>query len=545
MTELPHFNQLQNISSQLATLYRAWADQLAQDFAQLCEREGFLPEADLQQRTLYEQVIHPLTQSNAKVAYFLIDAFRYEMATELLSEIEGSGSNVTLKARYAELPTITSVGMNVLAPVSKNGYLTLAGTQGFIGFKTGEYTVNNPERRVRAIGDRSVDNVGSGRRRTRALTLNEICDRSTDSLKKSCAGADLIVVHSKEIDDAGEANVGIVTFERWIQQLKSAWNHLKIIGINEFVFTADHGFLLQDQTTLKEQNWGKKTDPKRRYVFIPEQLSETHSVAVSFSELKYEGQEGFLLLPRDTAIYATGNPGASFVHGGNSLQERIIPVLSVTHRNSSTLKLVTYQIEAKPKTAMLGCSRIEVRILPAPSAQGILGLTGPKTLTAALRIPDRPDILINLKDAPNAILKNQQVALPLNTWIEILFDLKAKEDDRVKIEIYHPDSVETVEPKVLEEFFDVAGSGKIDTTESIPSSDAIDWQDSFEDEAIARIFVHIQLHGAITEVELNQMMGNPRQVRRFSQNFESYLTKVPFSVRIEPTGSGKRYVKDL
>jgi hypothetical protein len=545
VTELPHFNQLQNISNQLAVVYRTWADELAIDFAKLCESEGFLPEADLQQRTLYEQVIHPLTQSNAKVAYFLIDAFRYEMATELLSELEGTGTKVALKARYAELPSITAVGMNVLAPVSQNGRLTLAGSQGFKGFKTGEYAVSKPEQRVRAMGDRSVDNVGAGRRRTRGLTLSEVCDRTTESLKKSCSDADLIVVHSKEIDDAGEANVGIVTFERWIQQLKSAWNHLRSIGVNEFVFTADHGFLLQDQTTLKEQAWGKKIDPKRRYALIADRVAETHSVTVSFSELKYEGQEGYLLFPRDTAIYATGNPGASFVHGGNSLQERIIPVLSVTHRNPTNLKLVTYQIEAKSKTSMLGCSRIEVRVIPAPSAQGILGLTGPKTLTVALRIPGRQDILINLKDAPDAVLKNQQVELPLDVWVEILFDLKGAIDDRVKIEIYHPDLVETVESLVLKDYFDVAGSGKIDSTETVPQSDSSNWQDSFEDEAIGRIFIHLQQHGVITEVELTQLLGNPRQVRRFSQNFESYLPKVPFPVRIETTGSGKRYVKDL
>ena len=546
VTDWPHFNQLQNIAKQLAIVYRAWADELAKDFAKLCEQEGFLPEANLQQRTLYEQVVHPLTQSNAKVAYFLIDAFRYEMATELLSEIEGAGTQVSLKARYAELPSITAVGMNALAPVSKNGRLTLVGKQGFNGFKTGEYTVSKPKHRVRAIGDRSIDNLSGGRRRTRALKLSEVCDRTTDSLKRSCSDADLIVVHSKEIDDAGEANVGIITFERWIQQLKSAWNHLKTIGVNEFVFTADHGFLLQDQTTLKEQNWGKKTDPKRRYILVPDQLSETHSVAVSFSELKYEGQSGYLLLPRDTAIYATGNPGASFVHGGNSLQERIIPVLSVTHRNAASLKLVDYQIEAKAKPAMLGCSRIEARIVPAPSAQDIPGLTGPKTLDVALRIPQQPDILVNLKDAPNATLKNQQVELQLNTWVEILFDLKGKEDDRVKVEIYHPDSIETVESIILEEFFDVAGSGKSgdNHSESIPQNNPSDWQDSFEDESIGRIFVHIQKHGAITEVELTQLLGTPRKVRRFSQNFESYQPKVPFAVRIESTGSGKRYVKD-
>ena len=64
------------------------------------------------------------------MAYFLIDAFRYEMATELLREFAGAGTTVHLAGRYAELPTITAVGMNALAPVAKAGRLTLAGRHG-------------------------------------------------------------------------------------------------------------------------------------------------------------------------------------------------------------------------------------------------------------------------------------------------------------------------------------------------------------------------------------------------------------------------------
>jgi hypothetical protein len=57
------------------------------------------------------------------------------------------------------------------------------------------------------------------------------------------------------------------------------------------------------------------------------------------------------------------------------------------------------------------------------------------------------------------------------------------------------------------------------------------------------VFLHLQQHGSLTEEELSQMLGNPRQARRFSRDFEQYVEKVPFSVRIETTSSGKRYVK--
>lgn len=542
---LPHFAPLLEISDQLRLRYRAWADALAQDFAKVCESDGFLPEAPLQQRSLYEQVVHPLTQTNAKTAYFLIDAFRYEMATELIAAFEGPGTSVTLKARYAELPTITAVGMNVLAPLSKSGKLTLGGSQGFKGFKTGEYTVRKPEERVRAMGDRSVDNVNSGRRRVRLLKLSEVCDRSTTSLKKSCAKADLIVVHSKEIDDAGEANLGLIAFEECLKQLTSAWNRLKSIGINEFVLTADHGFLLQDQTT-QQTSWGTIRDPQRRYVLDEHHRLEKDTVSVSLSALNYEGQTGYLIFRNDTAVFNTGKPGATFVHGGNTLQERVIPVLSVSHRNQPNPKITKYCVELQSQSDIAGFSRLKVRVKPALDAQGVLNFTGAKTINLALKVPERPDIQVNIKDVPNVTFQNQQIPIaPDDDWIEVVFDLAGPQDERVRIEVYHPDASEDVKSAVLESYFKVAGKlrrkNEVDAPNSVQTSN--DWHESFADPAVGQVFVHLEQHGSITEAELAGILGNPRKVRRFSVTFEEYLQKVPFSVRIEATSSGKRYVK--
>ena len=39
-------------------------------------------------------------------------------------------------------------------------------------------------------------------------------------------------------------------------------------------------------------------------------------------------------------------------------------------------------------------------------------------------------------------------------------------------------------------------------------------------------------------------VGSPRAFRRFSLEFDGYLKKLPFKVRVEPGAEGKRYVKE-
>lgn len=533
---LSHYASLQEVGDRLQDQYRNWADRLAQDFAAICESEGFLPEVNLQQRTLYEQIVHPLLQANRKVAYFLIDAFRYEMATELLSEFEGAGTTAILKGRYAELPTITAVGMNTLAPVSKAGRLVVAGSNGFKGFKTGEYTVRSPDERFRAMSEKSI--VGTGGKRAQAVKLSEVRSRSTAPKKGGFGNVDLIVVHSQEIDDAGEANVGLATFETWLQHLKTAWSHLKSIGFNEFIFTADHGFLLQDRTT-QSKPYGSKRDPNRRHVLMTEPRSEEGSITVSLHALQYEGQQGYLLFRRDTAVFTTGTPGATFVHGGNSLQERVIPVLTVSHRHASETIKLKYLVEVRAERELLGFSRLQLRVKPAPDVQ--LTFIGARTISLSLRVANRPDIQLTIKDAPSIEVKNQVLQVPVEgDWIEVLFDLKGSQGERVRVEIYHPEGVEQVEPTTTTDLFNV--SGTLQSNTQTPSQSNSEWHDRFQDD-VRQVFLHLQQHNSITETELTQMLGNARKVRRFSIDFEEHLKQVPFSVKIETTASGKRYVR--
>ncbi|MCE7874389.1 BREX-6 system phosphatase PglZ [bacterium CPR1] len=243
--QIPHYPGLERAATLVRRRYREWLDDLTGAFSDLCAQEGFLPPAALQQRHLYEQVVHPLTQSaEARVAYFMVDALRFEMASELAERLEGQ---VHLKARFSELPSITSVGMNVLAPVCRDGSLT-PDDRSFSGFRAGQYSVKNPQQRVRAMGDRSLERHAGSRRTPLLLSLAEVGNLTAEKLAKQVKGATLVVVHSREIDSSGEADVGPATFDRLIGQLRSAVHHLRNAGVEEFVLTADHGFLLLDDS---------------------------------------------------------------------------------------------------------------------------------------------------------------------------------------------------------------------------------------------------------------------------------------------------------
>lgn len=537
-SQVPHFGDLKECVRVLRTAYRGWADQVATDFAKVCRASGFLPDGSLQQRQIFDQVVQPLA-SDEKVAYFLLDAFRFEMATELLDDLKAPGSVVELKPRLAELPTVTSVGMNVLAPVAQGGRLNVA--PGFTGFKTGEFTVRGPDDRARAIGQRTVG------KQAVLIRLSDVCDLEPDQLKRKLKDARVAVVHSTELDDAGEANVGPATFEITLRQVRSAWAQLQKAGIRSFVFTADHGFLLLDETT-RTVPFGSRRDPKPRWVLDELPRAEPGMANVSLAALGYEGVTGHLLFREDTALYATGTAGATYVHGGNSPEERIIPVLTVRRARAAAPSHATYVVEARREKDLMGARQLAVRLKTAAGQVGTLGFVAKREVRLGIRAVGRGDVIPVLKDLVGAgSIQDGTLRLSADAeWSQLFFSLEGQESGRVRIEIYHPDNIEKVEARQLDEWFEVdfRRGPPIPPQPSTPGERELTWEDGIADPKVRKVFVHLSDHGSITEKEVTDKLGSPRAFRRFSLDFDAHLEKVPFKVRIEGGVDGKRYVKE-
>ena len=167
------------------------------------------------------------------------------------------------------------------------------------------------------------------------LTLDEVLNREVAGIKQSVVRARLVVIHSREIDEAGEKGAGLAVFDLVLQKLRAAWRLLREAGVRRFVITADHGFLLLDESAGAAQPHGRKIDPSRRHVISLVAADHPGEVRVALADLGYEGAEGQLMFPESTAVFDTGQQAGNFVHGGNSLQERAIPVLTLVHRTAA------------------------------------------------------------------------------------------------------------------------------------------------------------------------------------------------------------------
>ncbi len=535
-SRMPEYGPLQEVATSLRHLHRTWADELAVTFTRLCVDQGFLPTRSLRQRTLYEEVVHPLTLSGDKVAFFMINAFRYELATELATELETTGNVVTLKPRLAELPTITSVGMNVLAPVAKGDKLVVAGTLG--GFKTGEFTVSDPKTRALAIAARSVGKPAL------LMKLTEVCEATAVTLTSKLSHHQLLIVHAKDSDDGDEASIDLHTFESLLRRIRAAAHRLQSTGVKHFVFTANHGFLVQDETTATRRD-NNKTATGHRHILGDGPRQNKGMAAVSLLSLGYEGIEGYLLFCEDTAVFSTATPSADIVHGGNSPQERIIPVLTVTRQHATGASIAEYLIEATPDSDVANLHRVRIRVGFAKHTTTGLGFATAQSIDVGLVAVGAPHVRVVIKDVSGAgSLHTGRVRLPIGKeWTEVVFAIEGPRDERIKIKVLHADNIDHVQPVTLDSWFSVRGCASV--TPAAPVETApIAWADAIEDEAVRRVFVHIEEHGAITEPAVTNFLGSPRAFRRFSLSFDDYVTKLPFAVSIEPSDDGKRYVKE-
>lgn len=540
--DLPEFEVLRARLDALRGTWRAWADLWARDFNQLCRKQGFLPPAELQQRTLFDDVVRPWTKEPGTTAFFVVDALRYEMATALFTAFESaSGTNAQLRARYAELPTVTEVGMNVLAPVADRGRLRPAtGDKRILGFSTGEFRVFDRDTRQRAMAHRA------GGATCPWLSLADVLTRDATSLKQAVSRARLVVVHSQEIDKAGEAGVGLLSFEKALQDLLAAWRLLRDAGVSRFVITADHGFLLLDELGPQAQAHGRKIDPSRRHVLSTLTAELPGEVNVSLASLNYLDADEQLILPETVAVFDTGRRAGGFVHGGNSLQERVIPVLTVAHHRAPGADTSRYEVIAEPRDPVLGVHCLWAHLEMV--SQRALAFGGARVVNLALRAVDHPQVQVKLREVRgSATLDGSLIQARVGDPFELFFELSGPIEARVQVELHHPSAVAEVTPCQVGRFAVSVVGGSATRSEppaAAPADTDRAWLGELPEGGVRELFAHLAAHGVVTELEAARMLGSPRALRSFSRDFERYAAKAPFEVRIDAVAHVKRYVRE-
>lgn len=562
-TTTPYYERLRERLDAARQHWSTWADAWTRDFAALCRTHGFLPQPALQQRTLFDDVARPMSRETGTTALFVVDALRYEMAEELFATFEtGTATTAHLRARLAELPTVTEVGMNVLAPVAGPGGRLRPTFDGrkIKGFHSGEYTVHDPETRKRAMFARVEGKSCPW------IPLDEIIARTPESLRRTIGGANLLVVHSREIDDLGEADtafVSLASFDVVLHRLRAAWALLREAGVRRFVITADHGFLLLSDPTRTPH--GRKIDPRQRCVLDTVGADRSGAVRVPLADLKYEDSSYHLFMPDTTAVFDTAQR-PSFVHGGNSLQERVIPVITLEHRAGAGGSLARYRVSAEPREGVTDMYCLKIRLDPGDE-QASLGYVGASELELALRVPEAPEVAVDLRSVRGARLSGGAIVAPVGKDFELFFHLSGPADARVLVEVYHPTAVAEVLPCLAPDRYEVqvvtppprepeppapetkpaAKPEPAKTTPAVQTPAAApsrEWLRAFETSPkVQRVFAHLAEHGSISEVEVAAILG-PREFRQFALKFKEHAAKAPFEIRVEPINNVKTYLRE-
>lgn len=308
----------------LGLIRRAYEDvcsRLAEGFCQALDRARWsVPEVP-QQTGIYSEMVAARPKP---IAWFLVDALRFEMGLELAERLPGT-AEVTIRPALTVLPGITRIGMAALLPGAAASF-SVADQNGKLGARIDDAFLPDLANRKKLLAARIPGFVD--------LALDELLSLHSSKLQKKIEGASLIVVRSQEIDQTGEAGFTFQSrqvMDTVIDNLVRAIRKLGNLGVEHSVVTADHGHLFfptdRDESMRIDPPGGKPVELHRRCWIGRGGATPPGCVRVSAAALGYESDLDFVF-PAGTGVFRSGGDLA-YHHGGPSLQEMVIPVLGV------------------------------------------------------------------------------------------------------------------------------------------------------------------------------------------------------------------------
>ncbi len=536
-----HIKAFVEIRKSLHLVYRDCIDRQSYLWNSICESKGFLPSESLQQRHFFSNWVKPVLENKKKTALFFVDALRYELGQQLAGELATVCTAQNIHNMLAELPTITSVGMNALIPVVKNSSLTplFDKKEAIIGFQGGERQVKNPGERKSTLKDYTG-------METSWISLGDFLSFSDRKLNR-IVDKNLLVLTALDIDKMGESGAlsyGIDYFETGIGRLKTAVLKLKEKGFEEFIITADHGFLLGDES-LQTNRAPKLNNVERRHAFDTYRNSE-NLISVKPLHLNYKAIDSDKSFVFERSTHILNTTRRTFYHGGNTLQERLVPVITFSFTKNLPDNSGSFDLQIRKKQETLGFHRISV--LPKPRDGFLFALS-----EIEIQILSDDGILFEIGDVVGGKCTGDLLTLPVGVETEILFKLSKGNQPKAQIYFQTTKQAISLQNSSFDEFFDVKDYGTLPLTAPAQkkSSDtkgvsSINFSSEIPQEFHTAL-AHLNKHGSLTETFLVNTLGGDRgasrKARRFALKIEEWLPYLPFDLGIELTSEGIEYRK--
>lgn len=308
---------MHDVIGQARARYRRLVEKVQSVFVKHVETAGWPPTGRLANADAFDRLVADrLKESGRKVAYLMVDALRYELGVALEKLLAEDGP-VELQAAYAQLPTITPVGMASLLPGARTD-LTLSLENDSLLPKLAGASVSNVQQRMSVLAKRYGDRFAE-------MPLSDF----VRGKPKIAETVDLLVLRSTEIDTQLENNpettLGLIPGT--LKLIRVAVHKLRGMGFKEAIIVTDHGFFLNAQAEAGDVcvkpagNWPVNAHDR---MMLGNGSADVHSVVVGAEKLGIRGDFSQVALPRSMAPYRAGH---LYFHGGVSLAEAVVPVL--------------------------------------------------------------------------------------------------------------------------------------------------------------------------------------------------------------------------
>lgn len=337
LTEMIESNYINRFSRDLS---RAWDNAIAADNFLSKWRIGSDP---TQEEFFKKRVVPEKEEANLKRIYVIIsDALRYEVAEELKTKINSGPFMAEISSQLGVVPSYTQLGMAALLPHNELSYkINKEGTEYSTTVMADGMSTAGLEARRKILA--RVNGI--------AFTADEFLSFNREAEKIARGDAEFIYIYHDTIDAIGDK---LATESQTFKACEEAIEQLQILTrkiMNSFngsriIITADHGFIYQnekleslDKTSLRlsEDNHLFVTK-KKRYVISNHQveLDSVWSYPMNKTLKTFVGDEYYIIPKQWNRFYFTG--GARFVHGGISLQEIAVPIITVKNSDQATLE---------------------------------------------------------------------------------------------------------------------------------------------------------------------------------------------------------------
>lgn len=295
------------------------------------------------QRRFFERWVEPFLFNRKKVHVIISDGLRYEVAEELLSIIRREDRyEGQLEPMLSTLPSYTQLGMAALLP---NHQIA------FVENETGAVTVDGISTQGTPNRDKILKQTAETINHSQAVALRaeDVLAMSREDSRTLFRENDVVYVYHNRIDSVGDKKESeervFEAVEETLEELVTIIKKLTAANATNLIVTADHGFIYQnrpiDESDFSSAEISGQTVyvQERRFALGKGLRDHIGLRKFTSAELGLQG-EMEIQIPKSIGRLRLRGSGSRYVHGGASLQEVVIPVLSINKkRESDTTKV--------------------------------------------------------------------------------------------------------------------------------------------------------------------------------------------------------------